>query len=135
MAKQAKQVTLAMNQTLALQAVRAIGGADDATARRRGELVGVWGGDIHEQILTTYPQSLISIGTVYVTLEELEDRGYLTSFFEDPADSGRVGRPRKYYAITAAGDAALDFALAGIRNGEKCAVKAVVARRPALANR
>src|SRR5260370_9767613 len=96
MAKQAKQVNLAMNQTLALQAVRVLSDdLEDMDFRRRGELRGVWGGDIHEQILRTYPQSLISIGTVYVTLEELEDRGYLTSWFEDPAKAGRVVRPLK----------------------------------------
>jgi hypothetical protein len=137
MARRAKQRTLALNQIVTLQAVRVLTDDKDEEEERlqqRGSLKGAWGGDIHERILTVFPESMISIGTTYVTLEELEDRGFLTSWFEEPGQGGRVGRPRKYYAITNPGRTALFVTVTGINNGERQGVGADAHRLPAFAD-
>lgn len=46
-------------------------------------------------------------GTVYPILRRLEDRGALTALWEDEARAHAEGRPpRRYYRLTAAGEAA-----------------------------
>lgn len=51
-------------------------------------------------------------GTVYPILRRLDREGLLTSRWEKQAAAEREGRPaRRYYAITAAGDAMLAEAL------------------------
>lgn len=50
--------------------------------------------------------SIMSQPTLYRALRRLEDRGALTSEWEDAvdaADAGREGRPRRYYQLTPAG--------------------------------
>jgi DNA-binding PadR family transcriptional regulator len=47
-----------------------------------------------------------AFGSIYVTLDRLEDKGLLRSRFEE-GDSGRSGRARRYVTPTAAGMAAL----------------------------
>ncbi|MDJ0923644.1 MAG: PadR family transcriptional regulator [Acidimicrobiia bacterium] len=50
--------------------------------------------------------SIMSQPTLYRSLRRLEDRGALSSEWEDPAEAarqGREGRPRRYYRLTAAG--------------------------------
>lgn len=48
----------------------------------------------------------VSLGTLYVILDRLEDRGLLSSREAD-ASAVRGGRPRRYVTITAAGRRAL----------------------------
>ena len=51
-------------------------------------------------------KSVMSQPTLYRALRRLEERGALTSEWEDPAAAsaaGREGRPRRYYRLTAAG--------------------------------
>lgn len=48
----------------------------------------------------------VSINAVYTTLDRLEDKGLLRSWTGDPTPQ-RGGRRRKFYALTAAGVAAL----------------------------
>jgi DNA-binding PadR family transcriptional regulator len=43
-----------------------------------------------------------SPGSVYVTLDRLEEKGFLKSRFEDPS-TDRGGRPRRYVNVTARG--------------------------------
>jgi hypothetical protein len=137
MAKRAKQRTLALNQIVTLQAVRVLTGDKDEEEERlqqRGSLRGAWGGQIHERVLTVFPESMISIGTTYVTLEDLEARGYLISWFEESGQGGRVGRPRKYYAITNPGRTALEVTVRGINNGQRQEGGAEALRLPAFAD-
>jgi PadR family transcriptional regulator, regulatory protein PadR len=54
----------------------------------------------------------LTSGTVYPTLDRLEDQGLLRSRWEDPRIARREGRPpRRYFRLTAAGTAALGEAL------------------------
>jgi PadR family transcriptional regulator, regulatory protein PadR len=54
----------------------------------------------------------LTSGTVYPTLDRLEDQGLLRSRWEDPRIARREGRPpRRYFRMTAAGTAALGEAL------------------------
>ena len=50
--------------------------------------------------------SIMSQPTLYRSLRRLEERGALSSEWEDPAEAarhGREGRPRRYYRLTQAG--------------------------------
>ena len=54
----------------------------------------------------------LTSGTVYPTLDRLEDQGLLRSRWEPEADAHREGRPaRRYFGLTAAGATALEAAL------------------------
>lgn len=51
---------------------------------------------------------LTAYGTLYKALERMEERGWLSSRWEDPPIGAREGRPRRrLYEVTAAGQAAL----------------------------
>lgn len=43
-----------------------------------------------------------SIGSIYVPLDRLEDKGFVTSYLADPT-SERGGKSKRYYRITQAG--------------------------------
>ena len=47
----------------------------------------------------------ISLGAVYVTLDRMEDKGYLTSWLSDPTPE-RGGRAKRYFHVTKRGVAA-----------------------------
>lgn len=54
----------------------------------------------------------LTSGTVYPTLEKLEDQGLLRSRWEDPSVARRERRPpRRYFRLTAGGEATLEKAL------------------------
>ena len=55
-----------------------------------------------------------SIGAVYTTLSRLEEKGYVTSRMGEPTEE-RGGRAKKYFAITGAGQTALDRAESEVR--------------------
>jgi PadR family transcriptional regulator, regulatory protein PadR len=44
----------------------------------------------------------VSAGSMYVTLDRLQDKGFIRSRFADAGDA-RGGRPRRYVSVTAAG--------------------------------
>jgi PadR family transcriptional regulator, regulatory protein PadR len=48
----------------------------------------------------------VSYGSLYPTLERLEKKGFLKSKFGDPIPE-RGGKSRRYFSVTAAGQAAL----------------------------
>ena len=50
----------------------------------------------------------VSMGAMHTALVRLEDKGYIKSF-DGEATEDRMGRPRKYYKITAYGKKALEY--------------------------
>lgn len=53
-------------------------------------------------------------GAVYITLDRLEEKGYLESRLADPTKE-RSGRPRRYYRVRPAGVRALEHSWAALR--------------------
>ena len=51
----------------------------------------------------------LSRSSVYVTLDRLDRKGYVRSWFGDPTPE-RGGKAKRYFRVTAAGDRALDAA-------------------------
>jgi len=64
-----------------------------------------YGMSIYDEILDTTGRD-VSIQAVYVTLNRLEKKGYVTSQVGDATDD-RGGRPRKYYSLGPIGVTAL----------------------------
>ena len=56
----------------------------------------------------------VSSGAVYTTLERLQRRGLVTSRLGE-ATTARGNRPRRYYALTRAGDAAVESNYAALQ--------------------
>jgi DNA-binding PadR family transcriptional regulator len=56
----------------------------------------------------------VSLGAVYVTLDRMEDKGYLTSWLSDPTPE-RGGRAKRRYKLQPAGEAALQESAATAR--------------------
>jgi PadR family transcriptional regulator PadR len=52
----------------------------------------------------------VSLGSAYTTLERLEQKGYIKSWFSDPTPE-RGGRAKKYFKVTGAGQLALKNSL------------------------
>src|SRR6266852_1835994 len=52
----------------------------------------------------------VSLGSVYTTLDRLEQKGYLKSWFSDPTPE-RGGRSKRHFEITGAGQLALKNSL------------------------
>lgn len=52
----------------------------------------------------------VSLGSAYTTLERLEQKGYVKSWFSDPTPE-RGGRAKKYFEITASGELAVKNSL------------------------
>jgi len=65
---------------------------------------------IHEEVETLSRRRIVSLGSIYTTLERLENKGLVSSWFAD-ATTERGGRPRKYFRIEAAGQRALQHAV------------------------
>jgi DNA-binding PadR family transcriptional regulator len=56
----------------------------------------------------------VSLGAIYVTLDRMEDKGYLTSWLSDPTPE-RGGRAKRRYKLQPAGEAALQESAATAR--------------------
>lgn len=50
----------------------------------------------------------VSMGALHTALVRLEDKGYVKSFNGDTSED-RMGRPRRYYQITALGKKAMEY--------------------------
>lgn len=50
----------------------------------------------------------VSIGALHTALVRLEDKGYIKSFNGETTEE-RMGRPRRYYQITALGKKAMEY--------------------------
>lgn len=66
----------------------------------------------------------LSRGTIYVTLERLERKGYVTSWFSDP-QAIRGGKARRYFRLKPAGTAVLKAATRAIERLAKGTIVAI----------
>ncbi len=73
-----------------------------------------YGAAIFDRACELAKPAKVSYGSLYPTLERLEKKGFLKSKFGDPIPE-RGGKSRRYFSVTAAGQAALrrSEALAG----------------------
>jgi len=65
-----------------------------------------YGVSIHAKVAEMAKPRNVSLGAVYVTLDRLEDKGYLASWLADPTPE-RGGRSKRFYRIEALGERAL----------------------------
>ena len=65
-----------------------------------------YGVTIHSKVADLARPKAVSLGAVYVTLDRVEDKGFVTSWLSDPTPE-RGGRARRYYRIEALGERAL----------------------------
>ena len=73
-------------------------------------------------------------GTVYPILRRLDGEGLLDSTWEEPADAQREGRPpRRYYAITTAGEGMLAAAAARFHTLDQAVLPAQRRLKPSQA--
>ncbi|HEY4089733.1 MAG TPA: PadR family transcriptional regulator [Bryobacteraceae bacterium] len=74
-----------------------------------------YGANIHEEIETLVSGSReVSLGSVYTTLDRLEQKGYLRSWTGESTPE-RGGRAKRYYEVQASGQRALRAALEPMR--------------------
>ena len=66
-----------------------------------------YGVSIHEKVGDLAKPKKVSLGAVYVTLDRLEDKGYLSSWLADPTPE-RGGRSKRFYRLEALGERALN---------------------------
>ena len=66
-----------------------------------------YGVSVKKEIETRLSRN-VSVGALQTALIRLEDKGYLRSH-EGEATSERVGRPKKYFQVTALGRRALEY--------------------------
>jgi len=71
-----------------------------------------YGVPVHEELRRSGRE--LTLGTIYKTLSRLEAKGLVDSRSGEPT-ARRGGRRKRYYAVTAAGEAALRESLATIR--------------------
>jgi PadR family transcriptional regulator PadR len=65
-----------------------------------------YGVTIHAKVKELSEPKRVSLGAVYVTLDRLEDKGFIASWLSDPTPE-RGGRSRRYYRLEALGERAL----------------------------
>lgn len=75
---------------------------------------GAYGRSIQEELKARTGRR-VSHGAAYITLERLEEKGFLTSTTGNSA-AGRGGRPKRYYQVTPAGAQALQEARAALES-------------------
>src|SRR5215475_3725450 len=70
-----------------------------------------YGVTIHKKVEElAYPKSAV-LGAVYVTLDRLEDKGYIKSWLSHPTPE-RGGRSKRYYELQALGEKVLQESIA-----------------------
>ena len=77
-----------------------------------------YGMTIHERVEELAEGRSVSLGSVYTTLDRLEKKGYVRSWFSEPTPE-RGGRSKRFFEVTGAGEKAL-------RRSLKVAAKLVV---------
>ena len=66
-----------------------------------------YGVTIHAKVQELAVPKAVSLGAVYVTLDRLEDKGFIASWLSDPTPE-RGGRAKRYYRLEALGERALE---------------------------
>lgn len=61
-----------------------------------------YGVTIHEKVEELTAPKSVGMGAVYVTLDRLEDKGFVTSWLSDPTPE-RGGRAKRHYQLEGAG--------------------------------
>lgn len=89
----AKRETLGQFEQLVLTAVLSL--SDDA-----------YGVSIYRKVKELARPRSVSLGAIYVTLDRMEDKGYVKSWLSDPTPE-RGGRAKRQYRLKAAGEKAL----------------------------
>lgn len=64
------------------------------------------GGELYGLQMVAQSKGSLKRGTVYVTLERMEEKGYLTSRQEEQSP-GAIGLPRRLYKLTGLGERVL----------------------------
>ena len=75
---------------------------------------GAYGVTIHAKVEGLAHPRAVSLGAVYVTLDRLEDKGFLSSSLSDPTPE-RGGRAKRCYRVEAVGERALQDAVLASR--------------------
>ncbi|MEP7354150.1 MAG: helix-turn-helix transcriptional regulator [Acidobacteriota bacterium] len=70
-----------------------------------------YGVTIHRKVETLSTPRRVTLGAVYVTLDRLEDKGYLSSWLSEPT-AERGGRAKRCYKVEGAGELALRESMA-----------------------
>ena len=65
-----------------------------------------YGVTIHAKVEEMSSPKPVSLGAIYVTLERMEDKGWIASWLSDPTPE-RGGRSKRFYRIEAVGERAL----------------------------
>jgi DNA-binding PadR family transcriptional regulator len=65
-----------------------------------------YGVSIHSRVAELAAPKKVSLGAVYVTLDRLEDKGFISSWLSDPTPE-RGGRAKRCYQLQALGERAL----------------------------
>lgn len=65
-----------------------------------------YGVTIHAKVAELSQPKAVSLGAVYVTLDRLEDKGYVSSWLSDPTPE-RGGRSKRCYRVEGLGERAL----------------------------
>ena len=73
-----------------------------------------YGVTIHARVETLASPKAVGLGAVYVTLDRLEDKGFLTSWLSDPTPA-RGGRSKRHYRLESAGRRALQESAAAAK--------------------
>ena len=67
-----------------------------------------YGVTIHERVMELAAPKAVSLGAIYVTLDRLEDKGFVASWLTDPT-AERGGRAKRCYRLEALGERALQL--------------------------
>jgi PadR family transcriptional regulator len=65
-----------------------------------------YGVSIHSRVVELAAPKAVSLGAIYVTLDRLEDKGFITSWLSDPTPE-RGGRAKRCYQLQALGERVL----------------------------
>jgi PadR family transcriptional regulator PadR len=65
-----------------------------------------YGVSIHEKVSELVSPKEVSLGAIYVTLDRMEDKGFIVSWLSDPTPE-RGGRSKRFYRLEALGERAL----------------------------
>lgn len=73
-----------------------------------------YGVTIHKSVQDLASPKAVTLGAIYVTLDRLEDKGYVSSKLSEPT-AARGGRAKRCYQLEASGECALKESIATAR--------------------